>query len=96
MPYLGTYTDPSIQESLKYTDPSIQETLKYSGPRVYTEAPTYETAQTQFMQPPEKYRLHAATSSIAQITPQPISEIRHIVNRITTGTQTTIRDIKYE
>ena len=40
------------------------------------------------MQSPEQYRLNTATSSITQITPQPISEIRHIINKVTAGTQT--------
>ena len=64
MPYLGTYTDPSIQETLKYTDPSIQETLKYTGPRVYTAAPTYETAPIQYIHPTQ----HSKYSSIKYYT----------------------------
>ena len=42
----------------------------------------------QYMQLPEQHRLNTATSSTSQITPQSISEIRHVINRITTGTQT--------
>ena len=48
---------------------------------MYTDAPTYETA-------PIQYRLNTATSSISQITPQPITEIQHIINKVAAGTQT--------
>ena len=79
MPRLVKYTP--IQEP-------IQETIQYSGPRVYTGAPTYETAPIQYIHSPQQYRLNTATSSITQITPQPISEIRHIINKVAAGTQT--------
>ena len=62
--------------------------ITYIGSKVYTEAPPYETIPMQYMQLPEQHRLNTAKSSSAQLTPQPISEIRHIINKVTTGTQT--------
>ena len=41
-----------------------------------------------YIHPPQQYIVHTATSSITQITPQPISEIRHIINKVAAGTQT--------
>ena len=53
---------------------------------MYTETPRQE--RLHILQPPQQYRLNTATSSITQITPQPISEIRHIINKVAAGTQT--------
>ena len=86
------YTPIEIPIATPITEPTgtpgDDEIIQYSGPRVYTDAPTYETASIQYIQPPVQYRLNTATSSISQITPQPISEIRHIINKVAAGTQT--------
>ena len=76
---------PTITEPIGA--PEYDEIIQYSGPRVYTDAPTYKTAPIQYIHPPQQYRLNTATSSITQITPQPISEIRHIINKVAAGTQ---------
>ena len=55
---------------------------------MYTDTQRQETAPIQYIQAPEQHRLNTATSSNTQITSQPISEIRQIINRITIGTQT--------
>jgi hypothetical protein len=86
----GKQVEPTITTPITepIETPEDDEIIQYSGSRVYTEAPTYETAPIQYIQPPEQYRLNTATSSISQITPQPISEIRHIINKVAAGTQT--------
>ena len=79
MPYSGPrmYTNPPIQAT---------STLHQPKPVMYTEPPRQETLH--ILQLPQQYRLNTATSSTSQITPQPISEIRHIINKVAAGTQT--------
>ena len=55
---------------------------------MYTETPTYETAPIQYIESPEQYRLNTPTSSTTFVSPQPISEIQHIINIVAVGTQT--------
>ena len=72
----------------RYTEPPIQATSTLHHPEsiMYTQTPRQETLH--ILQPPQQYRLNAATSSTSQITPQPISEIQHIINKVAAGTQT--------
>ena len=78
----GKQVEPTITTPITepIETPEDDEIIQYSG--------TYETAPIQYIHPPEQYRINTATSSISQITPQPISEIRHIINKVTAGTQT--------
>ena len=70
----GKQVEPTITTPITepIETPEDDEIIQYSGPRVYTDAPTYETAPIQYIHPPQQYRLNTATSSITQITPQPI------------------------
>ena len=83
----GKQVEPTITTPITepIETPEDDEIIQYSGTRVYADAPTYETAPIQYIHPPQQYRLNTATSSI---TPQPISEIRNIINNIAAGTQT--------
>ena len=70
----GKQVEPTITTPITepIETPEDDEIIQYSGPRVYTNAPTYETASIQYIQPPQQHR----------------SEIQHIINKVAAETQT--------